>query len=294
MATPPLTADGSAATTTSDPPVDSLDPPDQYIRWATAFFWVLAIFSLVVSLLALGAPGAGPAVFAIVVLSVGLDIAVLLTVVAALGRREAWAVRAIRPICLVLLAAGLIRLVVALTQNSLTVPLDAIGAAMVLSREHGPGLLPPVSRPDRRRINLAVGALVVAQLLPLLAEPVRDGGLFGAQESAFDLRVTLDCTGAAPPGGPIPVRATWAWTGNELFSPPNDGLVVQWNVTTDGVRDPSGAVAGDLSVSDADVIWVGGGGPASSLTQPLTLDGKAVAIDPEIDRRTARDRRDIF
>jgi hypothetical protein len=272
MATPPLTADGSAAAT-FDRPAEPADPLDQYRRWATGLFWVLAVFGLIVGLLTLGAAGAGPAVLAIVVLSVGLDIAVLLTVVAALGRREAWAVHAIRPICFMLLAAGLVRVIVALTRSTITVPLDAIGVAMVLSREHRPSYLPALSPPDQRRINLAVGALVAAQLLPFLAEPVRDGGLFGAQEDALDLRVTLDCSGASAPGGPIPVRVAWAWSGSELFSPPIDGLVVQWNVSTDAVGDPSGAVAGDITVSDPDAIWAGGGGPASTLTQPLTLEG---------------------
>ena len=272
MPTPPLTVDGSVAAT-FERPAEPADPLEQYRRWATRLFWVLAIFGLIVGLLALGVPDAGPAVFAIVLLSVCLDIAVLLTVVAALGRREAWAVHAIRPICFVLLAAGLVRVIVVLTQNTITVPLDAIGAAMVLSREHGPSYLPAVSSPDRRRINLAVGALVAAQLLPLLAEPVRDGGLFGAQEDTLDLRVTLDCTGASAPGGPIPVRVAWAWTREELFSPPIDGLVVQWNVTTDGVGDPSGAVAGEVTVSNPDAVWAGAGSPAATLTQPLTLDG---------------------
>jgi hypothetical protein len=79
MATPPLRADGSAAAS-FDRPAEPADPLDQYRRWATGLFWVLAIFGLIVGLLALGVPGAGPAVFAIVALSVGPDIAVLLTV----------------------------------------------------------------------------------------------------------------------------------------------------------------------------------------------------------------------
>jgi len=282
LAAPPLVADAPATTMTPDRPGEPpdrptapADPPDPYLRWATALFWVLAIFSLVVGLFVLGAPSIGPAAFAVVLLSLVLDIAVLLTLVAALGRRDTWAVHAIQPICQVLLTAGLIRLVVGLTQSSITVPLDAIGAAMVLSRPHGPGYRAAVSRPDRRRINLAVGALVAAQLLPFLAEPLRDGGLFGAQESALDLRVTVDCSGAGTPSAAIPVRVTWAWSGNELFSPANDGLVVQWNVTTDGVNDPSGVVAGDATVSDEDVIWEGGGSPASTLTEPLTLEGRS-------------------
>lgn len=259
-----------------------------------ALFWVLTIFGLVVGLFALGAPGVGPAAFAIVLLSVGLDIAVLLTLVAALGRREAWSIHAIQPICQVLFTAGLIRLVVGLTQSTITLPLDAAGAAMVLSRQPGPGNLPAVSRPDRRRINLAVGALVAAQLLPLLAQPLRDGGLFGAQESALDLRVTLDCSGAGAPGGPIPVRVAWAWAGHELFSPPNDGLLVQWDMTTDGLTDPSAAVAGEVTVSDPDMIWAGGGGPASSLIQPLTLDGRSREFGIDLHRAGLTDGRVWF
>ena len=293
LATPRLAVDATVAAT-SDGAAAPADPPDQYIRWATALFWVLAIFSLVVGLFALGAPGVGPAAFAIVLLSVGLDIAVLLTLVAALGRREAWAIDAIGPICLVLLTAGLVRVVVALTHSAITVPLDAIGAAMVLSRQHRPADLPSMSPPDRRRISLAVGALVAAQLLPLLAEPVRDGGLFGAQESALDLRVTLDCDGAGAPNGPIPVRVAWAWAGDELFSPPNDGLLVQWSMTTDGLTDPSATVADEVTVSEPDVIWAGGDGPASAVIQPLTLQGASREFGIDLHRAGLTDGRVWF
>jgi hypothetical protein len=288
LATPPSAVDATAAAP-SDPPAAPADLPDPYLRWATALFWVLAIFSLVVGLFVLGAPSIGPAAFAVVLLSLVLDIAVLLTLVAALGRRDTWAVHAIQPICQVLLTAGLIRLVVGLTQSNITVPLDAIGAAMVLSRPHGPGYRAAVSRPDRRRINLAVGALVAAQLLPFLAEPLRDGGLFGAQESSLDLRVALDCGGAGAAGGPVPIRVTWTWAGNELFSPPNDGLLVQWNMTTDGLADPSAAVAGEVSVSEPDDIWAGGGGSASALIQPLTLGLPSREFGIDLHRAGLRD-----
>jgi len=43
-----------------------------------------------------------------------------------------------------------------------------IGALLVLSRDHGSPSLPAIDEPDRRRVTFAVGALVVANVLPYL------------------------------------------------------------------------------------------------------------------------------
>jgi hypothetical protein len=57
----------------------------------------------------------------------------------------------------------------ALSQNNVSIPLEAIGALMVLSREHGRENLPELIEPDRRNVTLAVAALVAAALLPYAA-----------------------------------------------------------------------------------------------------------------------------
>jgi hypothetical protein len=97
-----------------------------------------------------------------------IGLVVLVVEAAALGRREPWAVQAIQPLCYVIIAAGVFRVIVALTHGTLTIPLEVIGALLVLSREHGSSSLPAVDEADRWRVSLAVGALVVANVLPYL------------------------------------------------------------------------------------------------------------------------------
>ena len=151
------------------------DPLAQYRRWATALFWILIAIGLLAGIIALAAMVANATVVVVLVLAVALGVGSLWYEVRALGRDEAWSVHAIRPLCFVIVAAGLLRVIVALAQSTITIPLEVIGALMVLSREHGPQYLPAVPLADRQRINVVVGVQIVSQVLPYLVAPVLTG-----------------------------------------------------------------------------------------------------------------------
>jgi hypothetical protein len=227
---------------TRSPDVTPLDPAGPYRRWAAILFTVLVLV-VIVGLVALSATP-GPAVIWVALASVIPFMATLVVVVAALRRQDAWAVHAIAPICYLIVAAAAIRLLVALSESTITLPLDGIGALMVLTREPGPERLPAIADQGRWRVWLAVGAVLVAQVVPFAQGPIASGGPFGAQRGSLDLQVAIDCAVAVEPGGEIPVRAAWSWGGGEIFSPPTDGLVVLWNMTTSGDGDSGDTGAG--------------------------------------------------
>jgi len=161
---------------------------------------------------------------------------------------------------------------VALSQGNITIPLEGIGALMVLTRNHRSELLPAITEQGRRRVWLAVAGIAVAQLLPFASGPLTSGGLLGAQRESLDLQVAIACPAAVEPGGEIPVRTTWSWGTGEMLSPPVDGLVVMWDMTTSGAGDTGGGVVSDRVTMSHPAMWAGSEGPASSLTQPLTIE----------------------
>ena len=257
------------ASATGVVPVEPVDPMEPYRRWAVNLFAVLVVVGVVGMVVVLGAiPGV--VVFWVLLASVVLMITILLVVIFALRRRDGWAVHAIAPICYVIIAAAGIRFVVALSQGNFTIPLEGIGALLVLTREHRAQLLPGITEPGRRRVWLVVAGVVMAQLLPVATGAIASGGPLGAQPESLDLQVGIDCTTTGEPGGAIPVRAAWTWRAGEVFPPPTDGLLVQWNITSGDDDAGAGAVVDDLVTMSSPAIWQGSADPAATMIQPLT------------------------
>ena len=118
------------------------------------------------TLLSLTDSAAGP--LALLVIGVAIFLIAVVSLILGLGERSAWAIHAVAPVCYALLAFGLIRSGIALTRGEILFPLEAIGAALVLTRPHGRELLPAASADDRRRVWLVVAAVVVTSVEPLL------------------------------------------------------------------------------------------------------------------------------
>lgn len=254
------------------PEVTSLDPVEPYRRWANVLFMILALIGILGAVVALNA-SPEPVVFWQLLVSIVLFVMTLLVVVAAIRDPASWAVHAIAPICYVIIAGAVIRAVVALSQNTITVPLEGIGALMVLTRDHRPERLPPLTQEGRRRVWMAVGAILLAQVLPYVSGSIAGRAPFGVQAESLDLQVAADCKGVGEPGGEIPVRAAWSWRAREVFSPQIDGLVVLWTMTTsDGGDTSAGGVVDDPVIMSHPAMWAGSGHPASALTQPLTQE----------------------
>jgi hypothetical protein len=165
----------------TEPPVESTavgpDPIEPYARWARVLFAIMAIVTVIGLVLAVvGAgmareivPTVGPLDFFLLAFGSVLGLVVLLLLLRGIATRDAWALHAIAPVCYLLLVLGLIRVIVALTQSQILFPLEAIGAALVLTRPHGSALLPAATDDDRRRVWLVVAAFVVTYALPIVS-----------------------------------------------------------------------------------------------------------------------------
>ena len=162
-----------APTELMEPPPSS-DPLRPYRAWATVLFAILATVAIVVGAIVLGSPtGLAPSTLAVLIAPAVLGIVVLVVLLVALGRVEPWAVHAIQPVCLVIIVAGVARSVVALAGGEILIPLEVIGGLMVLSRDHRAVLLPPLDPGGRRTMLVAVGLMIVAQVLPVIGLPIQ-------------------------------------------------------------------------------------------------------------------------
>jgi hypothetical protein len=158
------------------PSVDA-DPAalDPFRRWARFLFAILALVAAVGLVFVPLTVGVDPARLAavwplvlILVVNLAATLIVLASLFRGLGRWSAWALHAVVPVCGVLIAIGIARAVIALTQGQITPPLEALAAVLVLTRPHGPDILPPATADDRRRATLATGALFASYFVPLV------------------------------------------------------------------------------------------------------------------------------
>jgi hypothetical protein len=157
-----------------EPPApDALEP---YIRWARLLFIVLAAVNvaglvLVViggSMVAGQVGGALPAIL-LLAISGAVSLAVFVVLVIALGTRSTWAIHAVAPVCYLLIAVGVVRVLLAFSRGEILIPLETLGALLVLTRPHGRDLLPPADAGTPTRVGLFLAALVATYALPLVA-----------------------------------------------------------------------------------------------------------------------------
>jgi O-antigen/teichoic acid export membrane protein len=148
---------------------------DQFRRWARFLFAILALVAAVgVVLVAIGVglvPARLAAVWPLVLIlaaNLAATLIVLVSLFRGLGRWSPWALHAVVPVCGVLIAIGVARTLIALTQNSVMIPLEAIGALLVLTRPHGPDTMPPATAEDRRRGTVAAGVMFASYFVPLV------------------------------------------------------------------------------------------------------------------------------
>jgi hypothetical protein len=162
--------DGQPALGTGD-----LAALDQFRRWARFLFAILALVAAVGVVLVPMGVGLDPArllaawpLILILTANIAATLIVLLSLVRGLGRGSTWALHAVVPVCGVLIAIGLVRTLIAVTQNQVLIPLEAIGALLVLTRPHGPDIMPLPTNEDRRRVTIATGALFASYFVPLV------------------------------------------------------------------------------------------------------------------------------
>ena len=155
-----------------------MNPPpiDAYVRWARVLFVVLAAVAVVgLGLVVLGSgllidrnAGAAPA-FVILALSGAVSLALFIALIVGLGSQRPWAIHAIAPVCYLLIAVGVLRVAVAFSRNEILIPLETIGALLVLTRPHPSESLPSATDDDRRRVLLILLVMVATYVVPYLA-----------------------------------------------------------------------------------------------------------------------------
>ena len=168
-AQPGASADLGAVASAASPPEAPTVPLLAYRTWAWRFFAILDAVVILGGLLALTAQGQDPIAVAMLLILAGAGIAVLTVLLVGIDRSAAWAIHTIAPACSIIIVFGLLRAVVALTTNSINIPLEVIGAGLVLSRPHPAAAMPRLSGRDPRSVTLMVGAMAVMQLAPYLA-----------------------------------------------------------------------------------------------------------------------------
>jgi hypothetical protein len=147
-----------------------------YRDWARFLAAVLALLAAIGLILVPSANGGlDPARIAqvwpivlILTLNVAATFLVLVSLIRGLSRWSTWALRAVYPVCIVLIIIGTFRTLIALTQGTIQIPLEAIGGILVLTRPHGPELLPPATADDRRRVAIATGVMFASYFVPLV------------------------------------------------------------------------------------------------------------------------------
>jgi lysylphosphatidylglycerol synthetase-like protein (DUF2156 family) len=156
----------------TDEDLATLDP---FRRWARFLFAILAAVAAVGIVLVPIGVGLDPARLTavwplVLILAANLtaSLVVLVSLIRGLSRWSAWALHAVVPVCGVLIVIGAARALIALTQSDITLPLEAIGALLVLTRPHAPDAMPPASADDRRRTTVAAGVMFASYFVPLV------------------------------------------------------------------------------------------------------------------------------
>jgi hypothetical protein len=171
--TAPVPIEPTAPEPIAPPESDSLEP---YVRWARLLFIVLAavnVAGLVLvaiggSMVAAQVGGALPAIL-LLAISGAVSLVVFVALVIALGTRRTWAIHAVAPVCYLLIGVGVVRVLLAFSRGEILIPLETIGALLVLTRPHGRDLLPPADAGTPTRVGLTLVALVATYALPLVA-----------------------------------------------------------------------------------------------------------------------------
>ena len=259
----------------------TLDPLREYRSWGSVLFGLLAALGLIGGAIVIQTTL--PPMSLLLLVTVAGSVLIYSVVSFAIGRRDPWALHAIAPLCVLIILFGLVRAAVALGQNQIMLPLEALGAIAVLSRDHRPELMPVLTDGGRRRVWLAVGGLVLTQLSPYIAEPALRGDLLAAGADDITLTATVDCHGADQPGTPIVATVSWSWRGERPFAPPDDGVVVRWSVAGDDSPPDAGLTVTAQRVSDEATIRMG-----SAAGPDAVLDGFRRAGLPFVDFAISR------
>jgi hypothetical protein len=143
-----------------------------------------------------------------------------------LDRRRPWAVKAVRPLLLLLVVSGASGVVIALTGGTMRVPFDGLLAVWALVGEPDRTLVAGLAR--RAATVVATASALLATMV--LATPLFGwGGLFDVHEPDLRGSIAVDC-GAAGAGPPLTITVAydWSWTSTSPLPSQTDVVVFGW------------------------------------------------------------------
>ena len=246
-------------------PDATVDPLAEFRSWSSVLFALLGAVTLVAGAVVVPAIHAPQTYVVIAAMTVGAGIYFVASL--AIGRGDAWAIHAVVPICVLLIIAGLVRMAGAFTRNEISVPVEVLGAIAVLTRPHLRDAMPALSPRGRRSVWLAVGGLVVSQLLPYAASPLWTTTVFGAKEDDLALSLAIDCPAPSDTSRLITARASWSWARTVPFAPPADAVIVDWLATAAVDAGPGTALLATRVSDDTTMSPGGGSGVTETLLQ---------------------------
>jgi len=147
----------------------------------------------------------------------------------ALDRRRPWAVAIVRPLLVVLIAAGVGAMLVGAQAGVIRLPFEAVIAVWALL---GPRDATLAGRTDRRG-TLVVASTALLVVAMLARQPLFGwGGLLDARQSDLRTSINADC-GAAEAGPPPTITVTydWSWARTSPLPSGLDIVVLGWTGT---------------------------------------------------------------
>jgi hypothetical protein len=270
-ATPPASQTTPPASQTNPPattPTGTRRPPVREDRAATTFT-ILGVWVTIIGTTALAGSTDQPAIERIGALILVILLATTAFLMAYGTRlRLSWALAALVPVLAITIVAGIVDVVVALTQGRLELPLGVLLAWWTL-RAKRDSPLPSGSWPVPAiaLVGLFVVGAIAPWLGPLLTAP---GGPLIVGQADLAPSLTVEC-GSAASGVPDSVAATyrWSWHRTELFPGSTDMVVVGWTGADDANPDPTANALFILGTDDTPSnqagVWSGGGSPSQAL-----------------------------
>lgn len=189
---------------------------------------IVGVLALVGVMLAMFPPAKPVATLLIVMFNVAsAALAVIcLGVARGLDRRRSWAVAAVRPLLVVVLASGVYTFVTWPGEGRIRVPIDVALATWALL---GPADSKPIARQESRSILSVAAAVALSAVMAFSNQLFGWGGAFDVHEPDLAASVAADC-GAGGTGLPERITLTydWSWTASGQMPSGTDIVVVGW------------------------------------------------------------------
>jgi hypothetical protein len=152
---------------------------------------------------------------------------VYLAVAFALDRRRPWAAAAVRPLLVVVAAAGIGQVLIAVSQGRARVPIDVVLSVWALL---GTIDIAPIPRLAARSVAAVLSAAVLAGSMLVAPSIFGWGGLLDARQADIVGAVTADCQAAGPElPATVTIEYDWSWRSSAPMPSGIDIAVLGWS-----------------------------------------------------------------